>query len=476
MSREGARGGGPLRLPAAGFGWRGSGGWGVCGGVAAFLAVWLLMAGEVCAASAARAGESRRAVPLRMIVVPTQQEAREIAAAVAAGTPFERLARERSIGPERERGGYLGRVNPATLSADAQAALARTRAGQASPVFPSEQGYAIFQLLPETAARALDQAARDAQEAERLLEQGTEAGKAGDLARAAELLARAAELHPDLLDAHYNLAIAYRRLGKMPEAMAAMRRAIRLRPDDYEARMGLGRWLHEAGEYAEASLHLERAVMLRMDSPDPWNRLAQCYEAGGRPRDAAAAYRRVLALLQRDDPATLQGLLRAAMAGRDGPAALEAAQKLQPLTPGHQGFVALGQALLLAGKAEQAAAEFQKAIVLSPSSVPGRLALSETYSVLGKPAAAAEELLQVTRLEPGNPAHYQLLSQRYDEAGRLDLAIVSLRDGQGVAGKASRQVQAEIASQLATLYERAGMKREAAREWARVETLQGLAR
>jgi predicted Zn-dependent protease len=444
--------------------------------VAALLAVWLLAAAGILSASAGSAGDSRRTLPLRMIVVPTQQEAREIAAAAAAGTPFERLARERSIGPERERGGYLGRVNPATLSPDAQAALSRTRVGQVSPVFSTEQGYALFQWLPEPTARALDQAARNELEGERLLEEGTEAGKAGELRRAAELLARAAELHPTLLDAHYNLAIAHRRLGQMPEAMTAMRRAIELRPDDYDARMRLGGWLHETGQHAEASLQLERAAMLRMDSPEAWNRLAQCYEAAGRSRDAAAAYRRVLALLGRDDPALLQAILRNAMAGRDGPAALDAARRLQPLSPGHQGFVAVGQALLLSGEAERAAAELEKAVALSPSSVPGRLALSEAYSALGKPAAAAAELAQVTRLEPDNPAHYQLLSQRYDEAGRLDLAIVSLRDGLSVAGKASRQVQAEIASQLATYYERAGMKREAAREWSRAEALQAPAR
>jgi tetratricopeptide (TPR) repeat protein len=349
--------------------------------------------------------------------------------------------------------------------------------GQVSPVFSAEQGYALFQLLAEPTARALDQTARNELEGERLLEEGTEAGKAGELRRAAELLARAAELHPTLLDAHYNLAIAYRRLGQIPEAMTAMRRAIELRPDDYDARMRLGGWLQEAGQHAEAGIQLERAVMLRMDSRDAWNRLAQCYEAGGRPRDAAAAYRRALTLLGRDDPTLLQAILRNAMASRDGPAALDAAQRLRPLSPGHQGFVSVGQALLLSGEAGQAAAELEKATALSPSSIPARLALSEAYSALGKPAAAAEELVQVTRLDPDNPAHYQLLSQRYDEAGRLDLAIVSLRDGLAVAGRAaSRQVQAEIASQLATFYERAGMKREAAREWSRAEALQAPAR
>lgn len=410
-------------------------------------------------------------LPLRMIVLRTESEARDVVAAVARGIPFERLVRERSIGPERERSGYLGRIDPATLSSAARAALVTTRRGRLSPIFPTEGGYAVLQVLPESIALELETSLRHAAEAQRLLEEGTEAGKREDFPQAVELLERAAALDPHLVDAHYNLAIGSRRLGRMPEAMAAMRRVIELSPDDFEARMGLGGWLAEAGKPGEALVHFERAAMIRMDSREAWLRLGQSYEAAGRYRDALGAYRRVQRLLDKEDPALLGVILRAAMRGQDGAAAVEAAGRLKHFTPGHGGFVLLGRALLVKGEASAAILELEKAVALAPASVPARLALAEAHAALGQTRSAADQLEQVVRLEPGEPGHYRLLSERYEEIGRLDLAIVAMRDGIAAAAAHSRALQAELLARLMLLYEVAGMVREAAQVGERMEAL-----
>ena len=439
---------------------------------------WVVAAGSLVGwlaplvAIAGTAVEAGRTVPLRMIVVRTEREAREIVAAVNKGAPFERLARERSIGAEQERGGYLGRVNPATLSPDAQAALTKIGKARLSPIFRAEGGYAVLQVVPESVARLLDESGRYEAEAERLLEQGTEAGRQGEIDKAVELLARAVLVNPNLPDAHYNLAIAHRRLGQMPQAIAAIRRVVELKPDDFEARLGLGRWLFEADQHNEASLHLERAAMIRTDSPEAWQRLGQSYEAGGRYRDALGAYRRVLALLGKDDPALLAAILRVAMRSQDGTTAVDAARSLQALTPGHRGFLWMGRAFLVQGDFQAAAQELEKAVALEPSSAPAPLALSEAYGRLGQAEAATDQMLRVIRLEPGNPEHYRILSERYEEAGRLDLAIVAMRDGVSAAETAARPVQAEMSARLALLYELAGMTREATRERQRAESLQ----
>lgn len=420
--------------------------------------------------------EAGRTVPLRMIVVRTEQEAREVVAAVNKGTSFERLVRERSIGPERERGGYLGRVNPAMLSREAQGALAKMGRRRLSPIFPAEGGYAVLEVVAESVARRLEESVQHEAEANRFLERGVDAGKGGEIGKAVELLGQATKLNPGLVDAHYNLAIAYRRERRMPEAMTAMRRVIQLKPDDFEARMALGSWLSDAGQHAEASLHLERAALIRMDSRDAWQRLAQSYEAVGRYRDALGAYRRVLVILGREEPALLVDILRAAMRGGDGTTAVDTAKKLKALTPGHRGFVLLGRALLVKGEIQAAAEELEKAVALEPSSVPARLSLSEAYRRLGQPQDAADQLLQVSRLEPGNPDYYRILSECYEEAGRLDLAIVSMRDGMTAAGTASHEVQAAMSDRLALLYELAGMTLEAGRERQRTDSLRAPAR
>jgi tetratricopeptide (TPR) repeat protein len=452
----------------AGFSWRRVLDWLGCVAIAGSLLGGL----APLVAIAGTAVDAGRMVPLRMIVVRSEREAREITASVNKGVPFERLARERSIGAGRERGGYLGRVSPATLSPEAQAALARVGKARLSPIFRAEGGYAVLQVVPESVARLLDESGRYEAEAERLLEEGTEAGRQGEIGKAAELLARAVLLNPSQVDAHYNLAIAYRRLGQMPQAIAAMRRVVELKPDDFEARMGLGRWLSEADQHKEASVHLERAVMLHTDSREAWQRLGQSYEAVERYRDALGAYRRVLTLLGKDDPVLLVAILRTAMRSQDGATAVEMARKLQALTPGHRGFLLVGRALLVKGDLQAAAQELEKAVALEPSSVPARLSLSEAYGGLGRAEAAADQMLRVIRLEPGKPEHYRILSERYEEAGRLDLAIVAMRDCVNVAESGPQTVQAEMSARLALLYELAGMTREAARERQRAESLQ----
>ena len=88
---------------------------------------WLcaLIVAALLPTSVARA-EPPRPPGIRILVVKTEAEARDAIAAYNTGIPFDRLVRERSIGPERERGGYLGRLNPASLAPAARALVCKT--------------------------------------------------------------------------------------------------------------------------------------------------------------------------------------------------------------------------------------------------------------------------------------------------------------------------------------------------------------
>ncbi|HSD50490.1 MAG TPA: tetratricopeptide repeat protein [Candidatus Methylomirabilis sp.] len=408
---------------------------------------------------------------IRILVVRTEIEVREAIASVRAGVRFERLVRERSIGPERDRGGYLGRVDPASLPPAARAALDKTKRGMLSPVFSTDEGFAIFQVLTLQEEEELEARAKSAPEAQDLFKRGTELGKVGDLDRAAPLLQQATALDPDLVDAHFNLAIVERRRGRMDAAIASMRRVIELRPEDFEAHMRLGSWLAAQGSHAEATRVFERAAALQMDSREAWLRLAQSYEAAGRLKAAVGAYRRVVGLLSQDDPALSAALFRVAMLAGDGPVAVEAARKLLASRPGHEGFIALGEALLLNGEADAAILEYQKAVALAPASPAAQVGLGSAYARLGRGEAAAERFLRAVELEPGNPAHYRRLARLYQGQGRLDLAIVALRDGLSAAATFPPTLQAELSEELSALYERAGMLREAERERLRANSL-----
>jgi tetratricopeptide (TPR) repeat protein len=328
-------------------------------------------------------------------------------------------------------------------------------------------------ITAPAAVKGQEEEVRAARTAEALqaLKDGTELGRSGDLEGAVRILRRAAELNPGLVDAHFNLAIALARLGQFDGAIRSMHEVIRLEPKDIEAHTRLGTWLSSQGRHADAVAHLERAAGLDASSHDAWLKLAQIYEAAGRPRAAVGAYKRALGISGRDDPALLDALLRAAMAAPDGPAAVDAARRLRPTRPGHEGLLAVGDALMLNGEPEAARVEYRMAAALAPTSARAHAALASALASLGQTEPAAEHLLQAIRLEPTNPAHYRSLSALYERSGRLDLAIVALRDGASAAAEAERGTRAEIADQLAVLYERADMGREAERERARAKAL-----
>ncbi len=420
---------------------------------------------------AALGGEAKSGPPIQMLVVETLPAAQAAMAAYSSGTPFDRLVRERSIGPAREVGGYLGQVDPATLSPAARDALAKTRPGEVSPIFKTDKGYAVIQVLTEAAQQELEARQRHPPEALALLKRGVELGKSGDIEGAIALFRQAKDLDPDLTDAHYNLAIAYARLDRLELAVSTMRELVRREPNDFDAFMRLGAWLTRLRRFAEASDAYERAAALRMESREAWQQLAEAYEQAGKPQAAVQAYKRVMGMLTWDDPAVYRALLRTAMQAKDGPSAVEAARRLRPFTPGHQGFVDLGQALLLSGDAEAALKEMKMAVALAPASAPAQAGLAEAYERLGQNEAAAESYLLVIRLTPNDPLPYQRLAHLYERMKRLDLAIVALRDGVSAAADSPRSLQAQLIDELASLYERAGMDREAAQERQRATVL-----
>jgi tetratricopeptide (TPR) repeat protein len=415
--------------------------------------------------------EPPRPPGIRILVVKTETEARAVVAALHAGVPFERLVREHSIGPERERGGYLGRVNPASLSPAARAALAKIPRGRVTSIFHTENGFAVIQVVTAPEESELEARVRREPAARRLFQRGTELGQAGDLEGAESLFLRAIELNPDLADAHFNLAIVYQKRDNLDAAIAAMRRVVQLRPDDFEGQMRLGAWLFERGRYPEACEAYERAATLRMDSREAWLKLAQAYEAAGKAKAAVGAYRQAIALHAGDDLPLYEAWLRVAMQAMDGPAAVAAARKLQAFRSGHEGFRALGDALLLNGEAEAAVEEYQKAVALAPSSATAHAGLGAAYARAGRVEEAVERFLRAAQLEPENPTHYRTLARLYEGRDRFDLAIVALRDGVSAAAQSSPRLQAEMVEELATLYERAGMTREAALERLRVQSL-----
>jgi len=95
---------------------------------------------------------------------------------------------------------------------------------------------------------------------------------------------------------HFNRARAYSELKEWAPAVAGYRSAARLFPQDYVTAFNLARALQANGDLPGAIGQFERAIALAPGQSDFHLSHAFALETSGRPRDAAAAYRRYLEL------------------------------------------------------------------------------------------------------------------------------------------------------------------------------------
>jgi tetratricopeptide (TPR) repeat protein len=99
--------------------------------------------------SDARQGSSTSSLGLRLIVVGSQDEAEDVLERLARGQDFEALAREKSIDTTAGDGGYLGKVDPATLRPELRDALRGVQPGRYTGVVRIPTGYAILLVLSD---------------------------------------------------------------------------------------------------------------------------------------------------------------------------------------------------------------------------------------------------------------------------------------------------------------------------------------
>jgi len=96
------------------------------------VAAALIGAGLISLSSAAAEDVPARALPLRLIVVSTQDDAQRIHDQLKSGADFAVLARLKSVDETSADGGLLGDVDPATLREELKSALQGLEPGQIS--------------------------------------------------------------------------------------------------------------------------------------------------------------------------------------------------------------------------------------------------------------------------------------------------------------------------------------------------------
>ena len=95
---------------------------------------------------------------LRVIVVSTPEQAKQILERLKAGYDFAALAKEKSIDPTADSGGYMGRMDPASLRPELRDAVKGVGPDQISAVTRIPSGYAILKVLPDSKAAEIENA------------------------------------------------------------------------------------------------------------------------------------------------------------------------------------------------------------------------------------------------------------------------------------------------------------------------------
>jgi tetratricopeptide (TPR) repeat protein len=193
---------------------------------------------------------------------------------------------------------------------------------------------------------------------------------------------------PGDAEAHSNLGNAYRRLGKLQEAVTSHRRALAIKSDYAEAHNNLGSALRDLGQYAEAADNYRRAIAIKPDFAMGYGNLAKALHDLRQLDEAVAIYRRALALKP-------------------------------DLVEVHCG---LGNALVDLGQPEEAVVSYRQALVLDPGCAEAHTNLGVALRQTGLPTDAEACCRRVLAADPNSIAAIILLAQLHADRGEFAAA------------------------------------------------------
>jgi tetratricopeptide (TPR) repeat protein len=174
----------------------------------------------------------------------------------------------------------------------------------------------------------------------------------GDRARAERYYRAAVEVDDLFYPAKVNLAVLLNAEGRNPEAEQLLRDVVRDYPEQYEATYSLGLLLAEMNRIDDAVEFLSRASSGMPDRGRAHYNYGLALQAVGRLPEAEGALRRA-ADVEPDNPDFLYALgdhyLRRGQATR----ALQLADRILAIAPGHQGAAQLRAATLRGGETQR---------------------------------------------------------------------------------------------------------------------------
>jgi predicted CXXCH cytochrome family protein len=193
---------------------------------------------------------------------------------------------------------------------------------------------------------------------------GLSLASVGQLERAVEFLEGARNLSTNENVAN-DLAMVYRGMGRLSEAVVALKNALFLNPDFPQTHNNLGRILAQTGDIGGAEEAFTQAIRLQPDSPGPYTNLASV-------------------LVGRGDLERAQYYLERAVA------------QALPMNPALANARSLlGDVMTMRGQRERALVHYQEALRIDPNLAPARFGLGSVLASLGRNAEAIVQFQKV---------------------------------------------------------------------------------
>jgi Flp pilus assembly protein TadD len=301
--------------------------------------------------------------------------------------------------------------------------------------------------------------------------QAEDAIQKNDFAGAETLLRKAVDKDPNNYQAWFDLGFVLNRLNRTDESIAAYRKSVAAKPEVFESNLNLGLMLvrannPEAETFLRTATTLKPTAQVEEGQARAWLALAHLLE-NKKPEDALQAYRKASELRPQDpEPHLSAGLLRERQKEFSDaeaeykqvmtidPHSTEAAIGLtniymksgrladaEPLlrrlaserTNDAGIHLQLGRVLEAEGKKDDAIAELQVALKLTPADNDAQREIADLYSGAGKNDLAEGAYRALVAAQPNDPelhrglGHALLLQKKFPEAQQEFLVALRLK-------------------------------------------------
>jgi len=219
-------------------------------------------------------------------------------------------------------------------------------------------------------------------------DRGGECLDQGNLDGAVQSYRAALDLEPQLVEAHFNLGLAYQGSGRFDLAVDCYRKALEIQPDYFSALNNLGQVLSLTGNRSAAEAAYCRAIAVNPKLAEPHFNLGELAVMRKDLDSAVTHYRRAIEI---------------------NPEMVEA-------------YNNLGNVFQKQGNFDAAARCYRKVVKLKPELAEGYYNLGSTLKDLDDAREAIKNLKHALRLKPGYKQALNNLALVYKNTGKLDQA------------------------------------------------------